>query len=74
MKFKHLTKGNVKWLFDEAMAGQGCLPPEECDANRKLLRTMETEFNQALELVAAGDLRDLKAINLFLRQRGLKQT
>lgn len=63
MKFKHLTKKNIKWLFGEAKDMQGCLPPDERDDNRKL-QEMEKEFAEAMELVEAEDLRDLKAINL----------
>lgn len=73
MKFKTLTPDNIKWLFTEAIAQQGCLHGDECDENRALLRQMETEFARALELVQAGDRRDEKAVELFLREHGLRQ-
>jgi hypothetical protein len=68
-----LTKDNIEWLIREASDAQGCLTPEECDANRALIGRMRS---QLLDMFARdqSQYRDIEVIDQFLRNHGLKRS
>lgn len=66
-----IKKSDIDFVISEALMMQGCLPPDECDANRDLIRDIAKALHAMRLRDSASEGRDAVVVGQFLEARGL---